>query len=126
MRSKLYNAARRARRWAEKNRQSYYCTDDMCGLCGVAAVKLWEELRKDGIKAQIACHDYHAFVLYRGYIVDVTATQFKLPKILICKKQYLKKEDYKYTHTFRSPKKFIEHQRLTGWPEDQIYKAPMV
>jgi hypothetical protein len=121
LRTKLYNAARRARRWAEKNWQLYHCTEDMCGLCGVAAVQLWQELKKDGIRATIACHDYHAFVLYKEYIIDVTATQFNLPKVLIRKRNRFDREDYEHTHTFRSAKRFIEHQQLSGWPEDQIY-----
>lgn len=99
---KVYNAARRARRWAERNWQSYYCDETFCGLCGVAAAQLLTELQKDGIYAKIACSDEHAFVLYRGYVIDVTATQFGEPKILI--KPYPQEEfhNWHYHDTFRS------------------------
>lgn len=123
-RRKVYNAARRARRWAERNWRSYYCHEDMCGLCGVAAARLLIELRRDGIHARIACSDEHAFVIYRGHIIDVTATQFGEPEVLI--RTYPKEEfhNWHYHATFRSVRSFVAFQEREGWPSDQIITNP--
>lgn len=66
--------------------QGYH--DNLGGLCGRAATQLFLECRRQGISIRLAATDGHAFCVYCGYIIDVTATQFThenfwWPKIVI-------------------------------------------
>lgn len=61
-----------------------YLNDDSYGLggyCGIAAVEIWRELKKKGIKSVVELghigYGCHCWTLVNNKIVDVTATQFK-------------------------------------------------
>lgn len=121
-----HNAALRARRKTEKiqrhNRSLF--DKDLTGLCGVASVILWKELKKDKITAQIIANDEHAFVMYKGHILDVTATQFSRsnPQVLIKPRPMQGNESWWCIQDkFRSAKSFMEYQKSVDWPGEQIF-----
>lgn len=93
-------------------------------MCGIAASHLLLELRKEGIYARIACSDRHAFVIYRGHVIDVTATQFGEPEIVIRTLPEKLFHNWQYSNTFRSVKSFVDHQTEVGWPSEQIITNP--
>jgi hypothetical protein len=119
----IYNAARRARRWTEKNWRRYRAVGDMCGMCGVSSTYLLKLLKKEGIRARIMAGDGHAYVQYKGYIIDVTATQFGNGKIVFRKRRKLESSEYRCDLGFRTPEAFIEHQEEVGWASEQVYKG---
>ena len=50
---------------------------DLCGACAIGSALLTKEIRyKLMLPAQFYCAPNHAWVEYRDYIYDVTATQF--------------------------------------------------
>jgi hypothetical protein len=123
---KCYNAARRARRWAEANWHRFEVFDeDLEGMCGIASCILLQELEKEGIDAKIYEAECHAYVMYDGYIIDVTATQFGGPKIMFRRRK--KEESYEWYagKSFTSAKAFVKHQRAVGWPSGQTYMAAL-
>jgi hypothetical protein len=72
----IRNIAKRVRRRAERYADQKGFTDDLAGLCAHASTVLRDELKKVGIRARLAGNMYHAFLTYKGYVIDVTATQF--------------------------------------------------
>lgn len=121
-RRKCYNAARRARRWVRKKSMSLpYHRDDLGGMCGIAAVRLLKELYREGVRGRIVEGDGHAFVMYKDYILDVTATQFDGPRIVLRKYRPDEPAWWHARNAFRSSKLFMEHQVRTHWSTDQIY-----
>lgn len=122
---KCLNAARRARRAVERYRDEYNRANkdlqicaDLEGLCAIASVKLFNELQKEGIKATIVEGDCHAFVMYKGYVIDVTAEQFGEP-FIVCR-PFVSTEWWEVQAYFKTVKSFIAHQKRVGWPDDQI------
>lgn len=66
------------------------CIDykDLMGACAIASYTLWKALKVLGYeKANLVCVstiDYgHCWVEYRGYVIDITATQFAGPEIAV-------------------------------------------
>jgi hypothetical protein len=53
------------------------------GACGYGSVMLFEELKRAGYKPRIAQGSGHWFVVCDGKLVDVTATQFGQPKVVV-------------------------------------------
>lgn len=81
--------ARRVRTWAERL-QARLCTwnDSLEGMCGICAYEIFKRARRVGIHCRVVISDDHAFVIYCGQIIDVTATQFsdcreKYPKVVV-------------------------------------------
>ncbi len=87
---RIKTIARRVRKWAEKlqhDRPSLWSTS-LGGMCGICAYEIFKRARRAGIRCRVAMSCHHAFVLYRGHIIDVTATQFggsEYPKVLFRK-----------------------------------------
>lgn len=118
-------------------KRSNYFPSDCAGLCGIAAARLFQRLKKHGYVPKIAYSQNHCFVLCNGYIVDVTATQFNgefetTPTVVVAI-DYVKRllreygteahEDLYYwipTKTFTSIRSFILWQKRTGWDTQQI------
>lgn len=111
--------------------------EDLGGCCAIASGILFEHLRKDfkGIKIVMSeehggggCS--HCFLVYKNYIIDVTATQFgHIETILIFKDDKKKFDDSewdywywygrrKYFHDVKSLKKY---QKRYNWPAEQLY-----
>ena len=111
------------RSWAEKYAQKNHFPDDLCGMCGIASVKLWKELNKANFKITIVCNDEHVFLESKKYIIDITATQYGIKEHLIVKKNIRRKSFWAADFIFADPDDFIQHQKKVGWPNDQIYDA---
>jgi len=65
----------------------YHGDDELGGMCATASFALRKYLKKKGIEVEVISGDYklrdqwfdrecHCWVEYRGYIIDITATQF--------------------------------------------------
>lgn len=104
-----------------KAEKKWFCRD-LGGMCGIASVMLHKALMEEGIAADIVCNSWHAFLEYNGYIIDITATQFDVPKAVFIKKRAKKEGEYwQCHHRFHSWEDFVAYQKKVGWPEDQIY-----
>lgn len=55
---------------------SYPYSPTLMGFCGRASIQLFYECRREWIDLELVEGSYHAFCMYRGYILDITATQF--------------------------------------------------
>jgi hypothetical protein len=120
-RRRVYNAARRSRRWAEKNIEAYDACGDLCGLCGVASVYLHRQLRREGIRAEIVAGDGHAYVMFKNHIIDVTATQFNKPRIVVRCRRGKQPYYWEVNHIEKSGRAFMKYQKKAGWPTEQIF-----
>ena len=76
---------------------------DLCGACAIASYALYFKLKKEGYKPQFILGLYdnilpifgqHCWVKLSGNYIDVTATQFDLPKIYISKDVLYKERFY--------------------------------
>lgn len=117
---KITKIMKRVRKWAEKvqAQNPYSYGADLCGLCAVASKELARRLQKHGYKCQLACNDFHCFVLYKGRVLDVTATQFRKPEIYISR--YLG-GDWTPEAIFDSVEELTDYQYRVDWPEHQIF-----
>ncbi len=64
------------RNWAEDTRDRVHAPSDLMGMCAIASAHLHRVLKDVGVKTTIAANDGHVFLLLRGCVLDVTATQF--------------------------------------------------
>jgi|SRR5689334_11094793 len=120
-RAKCIRIAKKIRRWAVKYRKIGYFPDDLEGMCGIAAVALMRALERHGMQARIGLSNCHAYVIYKGYVLDVTATQFgKAP--VVCRRQrdiYIEEDWWTTRREFKSYEDFIASQQ--DWAEGQIF-----
>lgn len=56
---------------------------DLCGLCGIASIFLYQRLKNEGYEPQMATSTSHIYIICDGKIVDITATQFGLDPVVI-------------------------------------------
>jgi hypothetical protein len=63
-----------SREWAENARPDV--SETLCGMCAIASADVFRRLKVAGFKPEIWFKPDHSFVHVKGYIVDVTATQF--------------------------------------------------
>jgi len=116
--NKIERVAKKIRKWAEE-RWPY---EDLCGMCGIASVMLYNALKQIGIYATIVCNNEHAFLEYDGLAIDITASQYGHGPVVICRMDDVNKNSYwTVTHRFNSSEGFIAHQKTIGWPKEQIY-----
>jgi hypothetical protein len=75
---KVKNIALMIRSAFEKISDKENQSKNLRGYCGRASVQIYLECKKVGLsKGLLLCsNDSHAFIVYKGVIVDVTATQF--------------------------------------------------
>ncbi len=79
MSKSILAVAREVRQWAEDFQQEHpkaFPRDTLKGLCAVCAVRLFVCLQRAGHKPTYVENGWHAFVLCRGWVVDIAATQF--------------------------------------------------
>lgn len=118
--------AYQTRQWAEKVAKKYpdfFDKEDLCCMCGVASGKLLWMLKQSGIKAQIAVSNCHTFVLWNGYVVDITATQISRSrkKVEVFRESMIGEMNdrdlwwYNIEHRFNSVIAFIKFQREVDW-----------
>ncbi len=83
--------------------------------CLVCSWVLEKVLKAHGFKAELCIGKYdnmhHAFVLVDGFVVDITATQFRNPEVVI---EPFEGSDYK--SDYRGIK---AHRAINGWPSEQ-------
>jgi len=132
--SEVKKIAHKARKWTEKIAEKYpnEFGEDLNCLCGVASAKLVWMLKQEGIKARIASSYCHAFVLWKDYVIDITATQIShgRKKVEIFKQSIIEHMDVKNLYwydikdIFDSVSGFIKHQRYNDeWPHEQRYST---
>jgi len=102
--------------------------NDLCGCCAIASGLLHTELLKNSITSKIAMVNLksggsHCFVIYKGYIVDVTASQFQQDDICIFNdRKHRNGNDwfwYGRRRIYHSAKDLRKSQ-LKDWPKEQI------
>ncbi len=70
---------------------------DLCGLCAISSVELFIALRKAGFRIQVVKADGHAYVTWKNYIIDITATQFgQKNRVCIIPIQYARQKEKNY------------------------------
>ncbi len=69
----------------EGNKTFGHFEDDLGGACAMASVFLFVELQKANFDPVIATSEFHFFIVERklNLLVDVTATQFGQPQIIV-------------------------------------------
>ena len=102
--ARVRTIARGVRRWAERMAKQDDYDANLQGLCAHASIELLRRLDKRHIKAHVAQAHDHVFVLWKDYVVDVTATQFSnknYPKVLMAPWVWLKDdENFLYTKKY--------------------------
>ena len=89
---KIIQIAEENRKWAEsvanyflsQSKDRWFFSSNLCGMCAIASLRLFRELRAAGYEAQIAYTLGHVFVVYDNLIIDITATQFGYDRVFIC------------------------------------------
>lgn len=101
---------------------------NLCGLCAIASAELFKKLKKSGHSPRI-CFTYgHCFIRVGAYLVDVTATQFRVchnKKIVIHRYRDIKSKidgEFWFWDTlayFSCLHKALSYQQEMGWLKDQ-------
>jgi hypothetical protein len=97
-------------------------------MCAIASRKLATDLKKAGFKPELALSELdktgdtvHVFVLVNDYIVDVTASQFKKPKLYIVpatnRNMY---GPWAGQYRFAGGRNLIAYQRRTQWCPGEV------
>lgn len=112
----------RVRKWAELVNELLGKWDsNLAEMCGICSLKLFEELRKEGLKPVFVVNQEHAYVLCNNHIVDVTATQFRKPyRRVEIRKADEKNFDIRHwviEEKLRSSRSIRFH--LNSWPDGQ-------
>lgn len=81
----LTQIAEGVRKEAENYAEEEGYDSDLCGLCAIASVWLFQDLKKNGFKPIICVSRekdtwgcWHVYLEVDGYVVDITATQFNI------------------------------------------------
>lgn len=121
--SKIIEIAKEVRKQCEKYANSiqaynspYYRKRNLFGMCAIASHVLTIALQKENIKGQVAFGFFndsgptnyrnHCWVETKKYIIDITATQFKYPKVYIVKKN---NSNYEKRRIIENPCIFLNH-----------------
>lgn len=115
------------RHWCEALAAKSLASPDLQGYCAIASARLWSELTRAGIAAEIWeaqawCN--HVYVIVDDHVVDVTATQFppfrNCPVVI----QHVKSAEllwwWRQDRPHASDRALHRHQIRSGWPQDQI------
>lgn len=115
--------ARRVRRWAERVDERRDGKDpNLGGLCAIASRQLHAELVLAGYEARIAYRQEHCFVLVEDYLVDVTASQFGGPRIVVRQIKRLDPVPWYWQHqrTYKTNRGFNARLKKDRWPRMQM------
>lgn len=113
----IKDLARQAREWADENAKKHF-PSDLSQFCGIASANLFLLLKKYGFFPKIATNDCHAFVICNGYIVDVTASQFREPDICVVKFHRGRQSYWDIEEIFHNVDDFMKYQQV-NWPKSQ-------
>lgn len=123
----MHDVATRVRAWAEKAAAASYYPDDLEGFCAFGARRLFAELRKAGHDPRLcAAFDpaqesyWHAFVTCEGFVVDVTATQFRQPPVVVLPVAPLMPYYWHARLSYRTDGGFVKRMLAEDWPSDEI------
>ena len=123
---KMRNVARNVRKWAEKYAKENHYPRDLCGMCAIAAGEMWRRLKGRGANPILCIALYdppfaHCFVECNGYLIDVTATQYDGPKVLVRRKELAQSQSECWVATWkcRTISGFYKHQVVDKWPEKE-------
>lgn len=116
------------RKWAEEIAFRKKGPSDLTGMCAIASRRILTELIKVGLNAEIAVSEdendhsrMHAFVIYDGHILDVTASQFGKKKICVMKATEKNLQDWwKPKDKFFSGSGLIKYQHSIDWCTDEV------
>lgn len=114
--------AEKAREWAEKEQEKNPKSfkKNLTGLCAKANSYLFSLLKENQIESHIVINNYHCFLLYEGYVIDVTATQFGEKRILIEEYPNMNYWAYKKELVFSSVEALLKYQKKSGWKSEQF------
>jgi len=118
--------AEAARWWAEEKAQKDFAYDkDLMGLCAIASAKLFRDLQKESIPAQIhVWFGGHVFLTVEDYVVDITATQFPdfktTPVVILHEREATAFEYFTSDKSFTSDDALRKYQQKSRWPAYQI------
>lgn len=123
VKTKLFGIAKKARAKCERvNNKHDLFPDTLDGMCGIASAYLFKELKKHKLNPTLAENSSHCFILCKGYIVDITASQFGYRRVVVEEIEDLEGDGWWNTeNTFKSLSKFNTHQKKS-WPKFQRYK----
>lgn len=120
----LKRLARIVRRYYEEH---HYCGSDLAGCCFRASRQLFKLAEDCGIRTEIGLGECHAFVLYGGKVVDVTATQFgNYQKVMVVDLETMSKRRSWSTHPWRLQHRLSnlsKANRMWGGHCDARYRA---
>jgi hypothetical protein len=118
-----------ARAWAEhRNEQLDYAYDnDLGGMCAIASAHLLTQLHGAGFKAAHAVGNHgHYFVMWRGWVVDITASQFSKPDVYIVRHRDLSEEgEWKIEDICKTAWEIRSTQLKHKWPSGQTVWAEL-
>ena len=120
---KIKSLAEQAREWSEYTARKHGFHYDLNGFCGIAAANLFLLLKREGYFVKLAVSEEHAFVVWKEYIIDVTASQFSHPNICIKKIKEVDEVHESYwtiDQTYNTFVEFVEEQKQ--WPHEQRAK----
>lgn len=121
----LLVCAKQARVWAEENVQRFECHDNLMGMCAIASGRLWMLLRQQGITSRLMLAELpngtcHVFVEYNGAIVDVTATQFGKPEVVVIEMSGRSEWFWTASYVFKDVTTLRANQIETKWDPRQV------
>lgn len=118
----VVSCAREARKIAENIAEKEGWPRDLEGLCARASAVLFDLLKDNNFEPEIGLSATrpHVFVMVDGYIVDVTATQYRRKKKVFIIKTEDAPEMYFPEMTFKSVEELKDYQEFVGWMEDQM------
>lgn len=116
------------RDWCTANRHNLNhkgFSADLNGMCAIASGMLFEQLTMRGYKPIIAMSEgeydsAHCFVLLEDMILDVTASQFGEPDIVIAHEKSVDMWYWTPRIQFGMVRSLLKHQKRTGWPKHQL------
>ena len=118
--------AQQVRLRAEKYAAENDMPDNLCGMCAIASGWLHTALREAGLRATIhmnTSRPVHCYVTVRGYVVDVTASQFGNDAVCIVPAREARKRFDYWRVAERRPRSAYElrmAQQDAGWEQDQV------
>lgn len=110
--------AKEVRLWCEEKAKQWNFPSCLTGLCAIGSAKLHESLKNAGFSSMIGYNSNHCFVIYKDFVLDVTATQFgeKSPVMIAPRKQW---RFHKEERLFSNIIDLKHFQQQTGWVESQ-------
>lgn len=112
-----------AKHEAALNREGWNDPVTLCGYCSRASSVLSNALAEEGIEHKIGVAAHHVFVLWKEYVVDVTATQFGESPVIIETKSEMDckrfPRNWEVCEILNDSKELEEFQKKWNFPIEQ-------